>query len=63
MPVVTEALVEAVPNFSEGRDADVVSRLVEAMTAVAGVVCLAHELDSDHHRSVITLAGNRHRAP
>lgn len=51
------SLVECVPNFSEGRDADVVGQLVDTMTAVAGVVCLAHELDGDHHRCVITLAG------
>lgn len=51
------ALLECVPNFSEGRDRAVVEEIVAAMTAVAGVHCLAYELDRAHHRSVVTLAG------
>jgi glutamate formiminotransferase len=50
-------LLEFVPNFSEGRDRAVVDALVAAMTAVAGVRCLGAELDANHHRSVVTLAG------
>ncbi len=50
-------LVECVPNFSEGRDAKIVDALVEAMRAVAGVTVLDREMDADHNRSVITLAG------
>jgi glutamate formiminotransferase len=50
-------LVECVPNFSEGRDAAKVEALVEAMRAVAGVTVLDREMDADHNRCVITLAG------
>jgi glutamate formiminotransferase len=50
-------LVECVPNFSEGRDAAKVDAIVEAMLAVAGVSLLDREMDADHNRSVITLAG------
>ena len=50
-------LLEFVPNFSEGKDAKVVDALVAAMTAVPGVKCLGSELDPNHHRAVITLAG------
>lgn len=50
-------LLEFVPNFSEGKNREVVDKLVSAMTAVAGVKCLGSELDASHHRSVITLAG------
>lgn len=50
-------LLEFVPNFSEGRDRAAVDRLVAAMTAVAGVRLLGVELDGNHHRSVVTLAG------
>ncbi len=50
-------LLEFVPNFSEGKDRAVVDALVAAMTAVAGVKCLGAELDPNHHRSVVTLAG------
>lgn len=51
------ALLEFVPNFSEGKDRKVVDAIVAAMTAVAGVKCLGVELDASHHRSVVTLAG------
>ncbi|MGH9476978.1 MAG: glutamate formimidoyltransferase [Terriglobales bacterium] len=51
------AMIECVPNFSEGRDAALVGAIVQAMLAVAGVSLLAQEMDYDHNRSVITLAG------
>ncbi|HET9784355.1 MAG TPA: glutamate formimidoyltransferase [Terriglobales bacterium] len=50
-------LIECVPNFSEGRDAAVVDALVAIMLAVPGVSLLDREMDADHHRSVITIAG------
>src|SRR5437867_1488754 len=50
-------LIECVPNFSEGRDPAKVQALVAAMSSVPGVYVLDHEMDADHHRSVITLAG------
>jgi len=50
-------LIECVPNFSEGRDAAKVDAIVSAMSAVSGVYVLDREMDADHHRSVITLAG------
>ena len=51
-------LVECVPNFSEGRDRSKVDAIVEAMK-VDGVYLLDREMDSDHNRCVITLAGTR----
>src|SRR6202046_550921 len=50
-------LVECVPNFSEGRDASKVDAIVAAMREVPGVYLLDRESDSDHNRSVVTLAG------
>jgi glutamate formiminotransferase len=50
-------LVECVPNFSEGRDPAKVDALVAAMQSVAGVYVLDREMDADHNRCVITLAG------
>ncbi|MBL8748771.1 MAG: glutamate formimidoyltransferase [Planctomycetes bacterium] len=50
-------LLEFVPNFSEGRNRDVVDSIVAAMTAVPGVKCLGSELDASHNRAVVTLAG------
>src|SRR5690349_1453530 len=50
-------LIECVPNFSEGRDAAKVEAIVACMSKVAGVYVLDREMDADHNRSVVTLAG------
>ena len=50
------AVVECVPNFSEGRDAGRVEAIVAAMR-VEGVFLLDWSMDADHNRSVVTLAG------
>jgi glutamate formiminotransferase len=51
-----DKIVECVPNFSEGRRANVVDEIVNAMR-LRGVKILDREMDANHHRSVITLAG------
>jgi glutamate formiminotransferase / formiminotetrahydrofolate cyclodeaminase len=51
-----QTLVECVPNFSEGRDKSKVDAIVEAMK-LDGVYLLDREMDADHNRCVITLAG------
>ena len=53
---MTARLLEAVPNFSEGRDRSLVLAIVEAMRA-AGADVLDWHMDVDHHRSVITVVG------
>ena len=50
-------LIECVPNFSEGRDAAKVVAIIASMSKVPGVYVLDREMDADHHRSVVTLAG------
>jgi glutamate formiminotransferase / formiminotetrahydrofolate cyclodeaminase len=50
-------LIECVPNFSEGRDPAKVDEIVKAMSTVPGVYVLDREMDADHNRTVITLAG------
>src|ERR1700724_973684 len=50
-------LVECVPNFSEGRGALKGGAIVSAVGGVPGVYLLDRESDSDHNRSVVTLAG------
>ncbi len=51
------ALVECVPNISEGRRAEVISKVAAAIAAVPGVRLLDQTSDADHHRSVFTFAG------
>lgn len=52
-----KTLVECVPNFSEGRRADVIAAIVDAMRAVPEAQVLDFESDVDHNRSVVTLVG------
>lgn len=53
---MTRRVLEAVPNFSEGRDLAVVSAIVEAMGG-SGAELLDWSADPDHHRSVVTVIG------
>lgn len=48
---------ECVPNFSEGRDAARIERIVAAARGQPGVSVLDVERNADHHRSVVSLAG------
>jgi glutamate formiminotransferase len=48
-------VLEAVPNVSEGRDAAAIRAIAEAFGTSARVLDL--HSDADHHRSVVTLAG------
>ncbi|HST51761.1 MAG TPA: glutamate formimidoyltransferase [Pyrinomonadaceae bacterium] len=49
-----DRIVECVPNFSEGRSAEVVARLAESVESVEGALVLGTHVDPDHNRSVIT---------
>jgi len=51
-----EAILECVPNFSEGTDPEIVRKIVRAMR-VDGVSLLDYSLDPHHNRSVVTIAG------
>lgn len=52
----SDAIIECVPNFSEGTDLSKVSRIVHTMR-VPGVSLLDWSLDLAHNRSVVTIAG------
>jgi len=54
----TQPLVLVVPNFSEGRRADVMDAIVAAMTGVPGVTLLNRQSDPDHNRLDTTLIGS-----
>ena len=48
------ALVECVPNFSEGRNAEKVAQIAAAISAINSACVLDTHIDPDHNRSVIT---------
>lgn len=51
-------IVECIPNFSEGRDRQVIDALAREAESIPGVLLLDHSSDSSHNRSVFTLAGS-----
>jgi glutamate formiminotransferase/formiminotetrahydrofolate cyclodeaminase len=50
-------LVECVPNFSEGRDCDIIDAIGSSVKLVDGARLLGVEPDSDYNRTVVTIAG------
>ena len=53
----TRAWDECVPNFSEGRDRELIERVGKALSATGARLLDVHS-DPDHNRSVFTLAGS-----
>lgn len=51
-------LVQCVPNFSEGRRADVVKKIVDAISDASDVYIVDYSMDTDHNRSVVTFIGS-----
>ena len=52
------AVIECVPNVSEGRRQDVIDRLANSLREVPGLRVLDVQSDATHNRSVFTLAGD-----
>jgi len=50
-------VLEAVPNFSEGRDRELIRALVDVLGR-PGVEVVDWSADADHHRAVVTLMGD-----
>ena len=51
-------IVQCIPNFSEGCNAEVIDALVQVGKSVPGVTLLDHSSDTSHNRSVFTLVGD-----
>jgi glutamate formiminotransferase / 5-formyltetrahydrofolate cyclo-ligase len=52
------ALIESIPNLSEGRRTEVIERIADAIRSTPGVRLLDHSSDPSHNRSVYTLVGD-----
>lgn len=50
-------IIQCVPNFSEGRNKEVVEKIVDEIRKVEGVKLLDYSMDKDHNRSVVTFVG------
>jgi len=55
---VSKALVECVPNYSEGRRKDVIEAIVAPFKDRPGVYLFDYRADEDHNRLVVSLVGN-----
>lgn len=51
-------IVECVPNFSEGRRADVIQAIAEAVRGTRGVRLLDVQADASHNRCVLSFVGD-----
>ena len=51
------AIVECVPNFSEGKDTDIIKKISDAGRGIEGAKVLGIEPDADYNRTVLTIAG------
>lgn len=52
-----DKIVQCVPNFSEGRNIEVIDKIVEPFRGVDGVKLLDYQSDEDHNRMVVTVVG------
>lgn len=52
-----QPIVETVPNFSEGRNREVIEAIVEPFRSIDGVKLLDYSSDPNHNRLVVTAAG------
>lgn len=50
-------IVQCVPNFSEGRDNEIIEKIVEEIRKVEEVKLLDYSPDKDHNRCVVTFIG------
>lgn len=57
METTMKKIIETVPNFSEGRNAAKIRKILNCFTGVKGVKLLDHHKDKDHNRLVVTAAG------
>jgi glutamate formiminotransferase/formiminotetrahydrofolate cyclodeaminase len=55
--MTSHPLIECVPNFSEGRDAEVIKQVTAAIESVEGVRLLDVDMGHATHRTVVTFVG------
>ena len=55
---MSDILIECVPNFSEGRDNDIIKQITDEIETVDGVKLLDVDPGPDMNRTVVTFIGN-----
>ncbi|GLC28664.1 glutamate formimidoyltransferase [Clostridium omnivorum] len=54
-------IVECIPNFSEGRNKEVIEKIIDTLRGRQGVKLLDYSSDADHNRTVVTFIGEPER--
>lgn len=54
---MTEGLIECVPNFSEGRNKEVIKQITDSIEAVSGIKLLDVDPGAEMNRTVVTFIG------
>jgi len=54
---MTEALIECVPNFSEGRNKEIIKQITDSIEAVSGIKLLDVDPGAEMNRTVVTFIG------
>jgi glutamate formiminotransferase / 5-formyltetrahydrofolate cyclo-ligase len=50
-------IIECIPNFSEGRNKEIIEKIMDTLRGKDGVKLLDYSSDSDHNRTVVTFIG------
>ena len=53
-----QRIIECVPNFSDGKNKDIIDAIADAVRAVKGVSLLYVDSDADYNRTVYTFSGD-----
>lgn len=51
-------IVQCVPNFSEGKDLEVIKKIIKPLENKEGFTLVSYEPDKDYNRTVVTLLGD-----
>ena len=55
---MSEALIECVPNFSEGKNTEVIQKITRSIKEIEGVTLLDVDSSEDFNRTVISFVGS-----
>lgn len=55
---MNEGLIECVPNFSEGKNLEIIQKISDSITKIKGVTLLDVDSSEDFNRTVITFVGS-----
>jgi glutamate formiminotransferase / 5-formyltetrahydrofolate cyclo-ligase len=52
-------IIECIPNFSEGRNKEIIEKIMDTLRGKDGIKLLDYSSDSDHNRTVVTFIGEQ----